>query len=178
MNGRKIDYRKISVSSPVLTIFVSNGILFQKIKTKIIKNSQVNWTAKAQIFDPGWVKYLALESCAISEKVSRCILTHSLLLNPAHSSKAYWCDPLLVTQQTPWWLSGNLVHLESQNHTMLWVGRDLGRPSTPNRLPWAGTSSTRPGCSEPRPTWPWVFPGMGLALRLWAICFSVSLPLS
>ncbi|KAK4827563.1 hypothetical protein QYF61_019187 [Mycteria americana] len=29
------------------------------------------------------------------------------------------------------------------------------RSSRSNPLPWAGTPSTRPGCSKPHPTWPW-----------------------
>ena len=43
-------------------------------------------------------------------------------------------------------------------------------------LQWVGTSSTRSGCSEPRPTWPWMFPGMGHLPPLWATWSSVSPP--
>ena len=39
----------------------------------------------------------------------------------------------------------------SQNHKMVWVGRDL-IDHLPTPLPWAGTPSTRPGCS----TQPWL----------------------
>ena len=42
---------------------------------------------------------------------------------------------------------------------MVWVGRDHKDHLVPNPLPWAGTSSTRPGCSKPHPTWPWTLPG-------------------
>ena len=38
----------------------------------------------------------------------------------------------------------------------------------------AGTSSTRPACSEPRPTWLWMFLGMGSPLPLWTTCSSAS----
>jgi len=48
--------------------------------------------------------------------------------------------------------------MESQN--------GLGRkgpytPSHSNPLPWAGTPSPSPGCSQPRPAWPWTLPGRG-----------------
>jgi len=35
---------------------------------------------------------------------------------------------------------------------MVWVGRDLIDHKVPMPLPWGGTPSTRPGCSEPHPT--------------------------
>jgi len=44
---------------------------------------------------------------------------------------------------------------------MLWVGRDLKDHLVPTPMPWAGTPSTRPGCSELHPTWPWTLPGRG-----------------
>ena len=59
---------------------------------------------------------------------------------------------------------------------MLWVGRDLQRPSSPNPLQWAGTSATGSGCSEPRPTRPGKFPGMGHQSPLWATSARVSPP--
>ena len=43
-------------------------------------------------------------------------------------------------------------------------------------LPWAGTSPTRPGCSELHPTWPWALPGRGQPQLLWATWASVSPP--
>ena len=36
-----------------------------------------------------------------------------------------------------------------ENHGMVWVGRDLKDHLVPPPLPWAGTPSTRPGCSKP-----------------------------
>jgi len=33
---------------------------------------------------------------------------------------------------------------------MVWIERDLIDHLVPTTLPWAGTPSTRPGCSEPR----------------------------
>jgi len=49
----------------------------------------------------------------------------------------------------------------AQNHRMVWVGRDLKDHLIPTPLPWAGTSSTRPGCPKPHPAWPWTLPGRG-----------------
>jgi len=43
-------------------------------------------------------------------------------------------------------------------------------------LSWARTSSTRPGCSELHPTWPWTLPGRGQPQYLWATCYCVSPP--
>ena len=40
--------------------------------------------------------------------------------------------------------------------------------------PWAGTSSTRPGCSELHPAWSWTLPGRGYPQLLWATWDSVS----
>ena len=61
-------------------------------------------------------------------------------------------------------------------HRMVWVGRDLKDHLVPPPLPWAGTPSTRPGCSKPHPTWPWTLPGMGHLQPLWATCSSTSPP--
>ena len=64
----------------------------------------------------------------------------------------------------------------AQNHRMGWVGRDLSRPSNPTPLQWAGPSSPGSGCTEPCPTWPGMFPGMGHRPPLWATCVRVSPP--
>jgi len=45
---------------------------------------------------------------------------------------------------------------------MVWVGRDLIDHLVPTPLPWAGTRSTRPGCSKPCPAWPRTLPGIHL----------------
>ena len=49
----------------------------------------------------------------------------------------------------------------SQNHGMAWVEKDHNdhRVSTP--LLCAGSPTTRPGCPEPHPAWPWMPPGKG-----------------
>ena len=48
--------------------------------------------------------------------------------------------------------------IESQNHRMAWVGRDLKDHEAPTLLPKAGPPTsmfnTRPGCPGPHPTWP------------------------
>ena len=45
-----------------------------------------------------------------------------------------------------------------------------------NPLPWAGTSPTSSGCSEPHPTWPGMVPGTGHLPSLWAAWARVSPP--
>ena len=47
-----------------------------------------------------------------------------------------------------------LFELSSQNHRMVWIGRDLKDHLVPTFRPRAGTPSTRPRCSKPHPTWP------------------------
>jgi len=65
---------------------------------------------------------------------------------------------------------------ESWNCRMARVERDLKDHLVPTLLPWAGTSSTRPGCSQLHSTWPWTLPGRGYPQLLWATCSSVSPP--
>jgi len=59
---------------------------------------------------------------------------------------------------------------------MVWVGRDLKDHLVPTPPPWAGTPSTRPGCSELHPAWPWTLPGRGHPQLLRAIYSSASPP--
>jgi len=59
---------------------------------------------------------------------------------------------------------------------MVKVGRDLKDHLVPTPLPSAGTSSTRPGCSELHPTWPWTLPGRGQPQLLWETCSRASPP--
>ena len=66
--------------------------------------------------------------------------------------------------------------MESWNHRMVWVARDIKEYLVPAPLPWAGTSSSRPGCSKLRPTWPGTLPERGQPQLLWATCFSISPP--
>jgi len=61
-----------------------------------------------------------------------------------------------------------------KHHRMVWVGRDIIDCLVPTALPWAGTLSTRPGCSKPHPTWPWTLPGKGHPQFVWATCSSAS----
>jgi len=57
---------------------------------------------------------------------------------------------------------------------MVWVGRDLKDHLVLTPLPWAGTSSTRPGCSELHSTGPSTLPARGHPQLLWAISSSAS----
>jgi len=59
---------------------------------------------------------------------------------------------------------------------MVWVGRDLKDHLVPTSLPWAGTSSSRPGCSKPHPNSPGKLPGKGHLQILWATYSSASPP--
>lgn len=49
MTNHKFDSRKTYVSSPVVTIFVLNRILFKKERKEGGKKSQINSTAKPQM---------------------------------------------------------------------------------------------------------------------------------
>lgn len=40
---------------------------------------------------------------------------------------------------------------------MVWVDRELKDHLIPTHLPWAGTATIKPGCSEPHPIWSWAF---------------------
>jgi len=85
------------------------------------------------------------------------------------------------------WLWGDLtgstggLHQPWGDFTESWNGLGWKGPLKAiqsNPLQWAGTSSTTSGCSEPHPTWPWMFPGMGHRPPLWATCARVSPPSS
>jgi len=65
-----------------------------------------------------------------------------------------------------------LIYFLESYHRMVWVGRDLIDHIIPTPLPWTGTRSTRPGCSEPCPAWPWTLPDVGHPQLLWAACAS------
>lgn len=84
----------------------------------------------------------------------------------------------------PWVLNtskdedSTVLMTSSYRITESWNGLGWQEPSEviqSKLLQWAGTSSTRPGSSEPSPTPPGVFPGMGHPRPLWAACYSVSL---
>jgi len=59
---------------------------------------------------------------------------------------------------------------------MIWIGKDLGDHLLPIPQPWAGTISTRSGCSKHRQTWPWTIPRRGHPQLLWTNSSSVSPP--
>jgi len=73
----------------------------------------------------------------------RTMKTVTSFLN-VHYSKIFKCDSHRI--------------IESQNHSMFGLGKDLKDHLVPTLLPWAGTSSTRPGCSELHSAWPWTLP--------------------
>ena len=49
----------------------------------------------------------------------------------------------------------------SLNHRMAWVEKDLKDHLVSILLPQAGPPTTRRGCPEPHPAWPWTHPVMG-----------------
>jgi len=53
-------------------------------------------------------------------------------------------------------------------HGLGWKGPQCSSQSNP--LLCAGSPTTRPGCPEPRPAWPWMPPGMGHPQPPWATC--------
>ena len=71
-------------------------------------------------------------------------------------------------------LSSSKLHTEQ--YAVRRVRRDRKDHLVPTPLPWAGTPSTRPGCSKPHPAWPWTLPGRGHPQLLWTTCSSASAP--
>ena len=59
---------------------------------------------------------------------------------------------------------------------MAWVEKDHNDHPVSTPLLCAGSPTTRPGCPEPHPAWPWMPPGMGHLQPPWATCSSVSPP--
>jgi len=51
--------------------------------------------------------------------------------------------------------------MESENHRMAWVEKDHNDHPVSNPLLCTGSPTSRPGCPEPHPAWPWMPPGMG-----------------
>ena len=47
-----------------------------------------------------------------------------------------------------------------RSHRMAWVEKDHNDHLVSTPLLCAGSPTTRPGCPEPHPAWPWVPPGM------------------
>ena len=59
------------------------------------------------------------------------------------------------------YLKEYLLIIESQHHRMAWVEKDHNDHLISTPLLCAGPPTTRPGCPEPHPAWPWMPPGMG-----------------
>ena len=78
-----------------------------------------------------------------------------------HTSTRQHCNIDQLTSTCMKWI------IESRN------GLGWKRPqcsSSSNPLLCAGSPTTRPGCSEPHPAWPWMPPGMGHPQLSWATC--------
>lgn len=69
--------------------------------------------------------------------------------------------------------------IESQNHRMIWIGKDVKDHLVPSSLWWAGLPTTRlssrSGCPGLHLTWPWTLPGTRHPQLLWAAYPSTSL---
>ena len=57
---------------------------------------------------------------------------------------------------------------------MAWVEKDHNDHQNSIHPLCAGSPTTRPGCPEPQPAWPWMPPGMGHPQPLWAACLEVT----
>lgn len=71
------------------------------------------------------------------------------LLNQCFEDFYYECNSKLLMRST---------HriIETQKRKVVSVGKDLKDHLVPMPLPWVGTPSTRSGCQQPHPTWPWL----------------------
>jgi len=65
---------------------------------------------------------------------------------------------------------------ESYNYRMTWVEKDHNDHWVSTPLLCAGSPTTRLGCPEPHPAWPWMPPGMGHPQPPWATWSSASPP--
>jgi len=61
----------------------------------------------------------------------------------------------------------------SYNHRMAWVEKDHNDHLVSIPPLCAGSPTSRPGCPEPHPAWPWMPPGMGHPQPPWATCSCV-----
>jgi len=59
---------------------------------------------------------------------------------------------------------------------MAWVEKYLKDHLASTLLSRAGSPTTRPGCPEPHPAWPWMHLGMGHSQSPWATCSSQGNP--
>ena len=124
-------------------------------------------------------------------RATRSLHLKTSVPKPSHHLKLFWCKLVLSDDLVPGMSLAPSAHIPGihatgaqhkdktstelghtgcllQNHRKVWDGRGLIDHLVPPPLPWAGTPSTRPGCSKPRPTWAWTFPGRGHPQLLWA----------
>ena len=80
------------------------------------------------------------------------------------------CSVLPVFNHTLLQISHRII--ESEDHRMAWVEKDHNDHPVSTPLLCAGSPTTRPGCPEPHPAWPWMPPEMGHPQPPWATCSS------
>jgi len=73
-----------------------------------------------------------------------------------------------------WWLSDKesllAFNIRSWSPRMAWVEKDHNDHLFSTPLLCAGSPTSRPGCPEPHPAWPWMPPGVGHPHPPWAAC--------
>lgn len=117
------------------------------------------------------VTELALQICKPGKRHRPVVITSKPVIHHEH------CKTLATWFVSSLSVVGLKKTLSAQYHRMAWVVMDLKDHLVPTLLPWAGTSSTRPGCSKPHTAWPWKLSGMENPHLHWETCSSSS-PLS
>jgi len=113
-------------------------------------------------------------------KAKKSTIAHTgklnILMLTTHVSKSGICTELFYCR-------GNVQHLlpapvKMEHFPCLESQNGLGSKgpqwsSSFNPLLYAGSTTSRPGCPEPHPAWPWMPPGMGHPQPPWATCSCV-----
>ena len=112
----------------------------------------------------------ALLQVGLKISTSACISALCLLARSSHPRRDSTASVLCPTD-------GKIEnHIIESYHRMAWVEKDHSDHVVSTPLLCAGSPTTRPGCPEPHPAWPWMPPGMGHPHPPWATCSSASPP--
>ena len=127
-----------------------------KLVSYIHKNKSV-WCTKLYI-----ISKIMLNSECWNAWVLSVNGEHALHICPSHQvilsmKKTLTFSPLERYRFGSW----NNHIVESWNHRMACVEKEHNDHPVPTPLLCAGSPTTRPGCPEPHPAWPWMPPGMG-----------------
>jgi len=124
------------------------------------------------------------------------VIRAPLILDLIRTTEGSWLSDKIYTKMECYWksflkicttlysLRAHIIYKQTlkhfvhriipQNHRMSWVEKDHNDQRVPTPLLCAESPTTRPGCSEPHPAWPWMPPGMGHPQPPWATCSSAS----